>query len=275
MGTKLDDETVFLNTLFYGQPGSGKTTAMAALANLGPIVYVDYESGLKARALKNRGIDTDNIVVERPQSYSQIEELYWTVKGQIEDESPEAPIGIVFDSYTEMQAMLVGEAVMNRVNKAEKSGATGEMADPFFTDRNDYGTWTAQARSLTRKFRDLPIHTAFGTLLKREVADDGVALVPQLTAAFRNDIMGFVDLICATINADGTYLGLFRPLRLYSGKDRLDFTPEVLANPHFDRLVNLFHGDLDLASDPAQLDYDKAAAAKRAARAQKDKEPTK
>lgn len=259
MGIKLDDETTFLNALYYGLPGSTKTTSMASLANVGPIVYVDFESGLKARALKNRGINTDNIIVERPQNYKQLEALYWDLKGQVEDGGPNAPIGVVFDSYTELQAMLVGEAVGNRVLKAEASGKTGEVADEFFTDRNDYGTWTAQARKLTRMFRDLPIHTAFGALLKTDVdANSGVLTrVPQLTAAFRNDIMGYVDVICATVaNAEqDEYLGIFRTVRTYQGKDRLDFTPPVLATPTFDRLLALFNGELDLATDPAQVAY--------------------
>lgn len=272
---KLSDERETLNVLYVGEQGRGKTTAMASMAHLGDIIYVDYESGLKATALKKMGIPIDNIDVRRPKTYDEIEKLYWETKALL-DENPHAIAGMVFDSYTELQAILVEHAVVDRVNKEikkETNSQSPENADPFFTGRNDYGKWTNQARKLTRKFRDLPCHIAFGTLEKRDTESGFVKLLPQLTQAFRTDMLGYVDMVAHMIttesdyvnNEDGIeYLGIMRGIKMYCGKDRFSVTPKVLANPSFDRLVALLEGKLDLSgtSDPAQTAYKTRMAAK-------------
>lgn len=280
----LADQIDYLNALYIGPHGHGKTTAMARMAHLGKIVYVDYESGLKAGPLQRLGVPLEKIEVQRPKTYEQMEDLYWAVKGNLDDYEPGDPeriVGMVFDSYTELQAMLVKASVMKRVNKELRKTETAQkdtLKDQFFTAQDDYGYWTNQARHLTRMFRDLECHIAFGTLQRRD--DDG-HLVPDLTEKIRNDIMGYVDMIAHMVITESPYvdnpdrieyLGIMRGINQYSGKDRFGVTPVVLANPSFNRLVHLMNERLDLSTDPEQLAYDRRMAERVAQAEEKNEE---
>lgn len=264
--TTLADLQEYLKILYYGPPGTMKTTSLASLAKLGPIVYFDAEGGLKATALRQFGIPLENIEVKRCATYDEYEDQYWSIKGRLED--GDNLVGVVFDSFTEVQAQLVEEAGSKRIAK-EKKAANGKEVDEWFTDRADYGTYTKMARKLTRMFRDLPCHVGVAALQKREVGDDGVTLVPQISPAFRADLLGYMDMVCCTIAAESDLvddidgvesLGIFRPVSFYRGKDRYRITPKVMARPTFDRLVALLQGDLKLSSDEDQERYNERMA---------------
>lgn len=264
-----------LNALYVGPHGHGKTTAMASMAHLGKMKYFDFESGLKAGPLRRLGIPIENIEVVRVKTYQELEDEFWKAKGnldQYDEDHPDRLQGLAFDSMTELQAKLVEASVDRRVSKELRKvdSAQNEVkADQFFTGQDDYGYWTNQARRITRMFRDLDCHIAFGTLQKREVGDDGVKLVPQLTQAFRVDIMGYVDMIAHMVTAENNhvahpdkieFLGIMRALKLYCGKDRYGVTPVVLANPRFDKLVALVNETHDLDADPDHIAYTKRMA---------------
>lgn len=262
------DETA--KVLYYGHHGSGKTSNMAALAKLGKIWYIDAESGLKQRPLRALGIPTENIEVKRPRRYDEYEEVYWDLKEVLEKDK-EPVIGLSLDSYTEFQAQMVGEARHRRVTKNIAKGKKDENIDPFFTDRDDYAKWTTQARDLTRMFRDLPIHVSMGALQRRDVSTGPLLLTPDLSEKFRNDLMGYVDMVCSTVIAESKYaldpegieyLGIFRNVKQFVGKDRFKCTPVVLSNPSMDRIVALLNDELDLKKDPAQKAYLKRMAEK-------------
>lgn len=257
MAQLLSEVEEYVNVLYFGVQGTGKTTHMARLSQLGKVVHVDAEGGLKPTALKKRGVNLDNVEVERPRTYEQFEKLYWSLKGRLEDGEP--IVGISFDSFTEVQALMVGEAVDTRIAKLTKAG---QEVDPFTMDREDYNRWSQQARKLTRMFRDLPVHVSWSALSKRQVGDDGVLFIPALSPAFAVDLKGYVDLVCYTVTAENPavrggveYLGVFRRVKTYEGKDRYAVTPVVMADPSWDRLVALVRGQLDLAKDPAQQAY--------------------
>ena len=63
MGTKLTDLSEPLNILYFGDAGTGKTTATAGLANIGPVLAFNAESGMKSRALVRQGVNVSNIEV--------------------------------------------------------------------------------------------------------------------------------------------------------------------------------------------------------------------
>jgi len=271
----LDDMPEFANVLYYGEPGSGKTSAAAGMARLGRVYLVDTESGAKARPLRRLGIPVENIIPARDDrgkpitTYSQLDAFYWRIKAELDDD-PDSVAGVIFDSMTELHQMLLREEVDVRHAKAvrkatDKNGVLlMEVEDSEFdVDVREHGVVTEKLRVIARRFRDLPCHTAFVCLAKREVDKEsgtGLVMLPQLSPKFGVNLMGYVDLIAYTSKVPGVedasgYLGVFRDTGKYKGKDRLGGTPSVLADPSFDRLVALVFQDWPLDDDPAQQDY--------------------
>lgn len=281
----LDDSDDFVNVLYLGEPGSGKTTAAAHMAKLGHIIAIDAESGIKRKPLRKLGVPTENIHPYRVSSYADLDTLYWQVKAML-DEDPYSVAGVTFDSFTEIQKKLLESIVKERhdraVAKAQKIGYEIND-DEFETDRDEWGKMTEMCRRVCRRFRDLPCHTAFVCLPKREVDNDGVFYRPALTPAFASDLTGYVDLVIHTVEAEDTdpddptrYVGITRNIGKYRGKDRHGATPASLCSPTFDRVVQYVeaeHGEMD--NDPVQaLLYERLGHKKAAAAAQKQETPT-
>lgn len=244
----LDELDEFVNAMYFGDPGSGKTTAAMHMAKLGKVIVVDAEAGLKKRPLQRLGIPTSNIIPYTVESYKDLDNLHLQVKAQL-DAEPGAIAGVVFDSMTEIQKKLIEAIVSERHAKALAQAQRGGFEvkdDEFFVDRDEYGKMTEQVRRICRRFRDLPCHTAFVCLAKRDVdkeGDGGIVYRPALTPAFAGDLMGYVDIVGYTQQAEGEagdrsrYVAITRPMGKFRGKDRYGATPEIFPNPTFDRLV--------------------------------------
>lgn len=260
----LFDQEDYAKVLVYGPQGTGKTTDLAFLAHLGPLVYVNAEAGLKKLPLRKLGVPLTNIRPVKCKTYDELDALYWQLKLNLEDHEegdPRRITGLALDSYTELTQSLVENAVGERVARATKKGVTeGDLVDEFYTDRDQYGKMTSQMRALTRRFRDLPLHVGISALEKRVVDGDSVQMVPALTPAFTTSLLGYVDVVVYTTVVDvggrPEYLGVCRPVDKYlSAKDRFGVLPTVLAEPTMDRIIRLIHEDLDLDTDAAQNMY--------------------
>lgn len=254
----LGEDEEFVNVLYYGDGGSGKSTAAAHLAKLGTIIYIDAESGVKARPLKRLGVIVENIRRYKVESYKDLDDLYWSVKGML-DEDPNSVKGVVFDSMTEIQKKLM-ESIM--VARHAKHSAT-MVSDEFTADRDEYGKMTEQVRRMSRRFRDLDCHVVFVALAKREIDNDGAFYRPMLTPAFASDLAGYVDIVVYTEQQEGEesdpsrFVGTTRPIGRARGKDRFGALPPVLANPTMDRIIEYVNApDDDLATrDPVMRAY--------------------
>lgn len=265
--SSLDEVDEYLNILYYGEPGSGKTSAAAALARLGRVYLMDMESGAKPRALRKLGIPTGNIRPVKVESFEDVDRFYWFVKQEIEDHPGEVA-GVVIDSMSEVHDQLLRRQVDKRHGKAVRKATnfkTGELMtevddDQFLIELSDRGIVTEQLRTLSRRLRDLECHTVFVALAKREVESEGVVYLPQLPPKFGGNLRGYVDLVCYTYKSESAedssaYLGVFRDTGKFKGKDRLSATPPVMANPSADRLIDLVFGNLDLTDDDDQCAY--------------------
>jgi len=256
--TLADTEDV-VKVLYYGEQGTGKTLDLATLGRLGPIIFVNAEGGIKKRPLRIFDVPAENIILEPATSYEQLEGLYWKLRRQIEANDPSRPVGINFDSLTEITTTLAEVATMRRVHGAkEKADALGivpesEKINPFRTALDDYGIMTVQMRHLARRFRDLPMHVGFSALSKRDVdatgggeAGDVVTYRPALTPAFGNDIRGYVDIVVATkVASDGRYVGITKPRYGLMGKDRFGALPVTMVDPTFERIIAIINDELD------------------------------
>jgi hypothetical protein len=253
----LDQSEEWLNVLYYGEQGTGKTTALATLARHGRVIFVDAEGGLKARPLRKLGVPIDNIEPVVCSSFDQLQALYWDVKSRIEEDN-DRPFGVMFDSTTEIQKILTEQQVSGRIHNARRKAdllgieVDPAHANPFRTHLDDYGVMTEQMRLLLRRFRDLPCHVGFSALAKREVDETGgdgegkaVLYRPALTPAFANDIRGYVDIVVATqVARDGRYIGFTKPIHRWLGKDRLNMLPPVMLDPTLDRILQVLEDKL-------------------------------
>lgn len=268
----LDDMAEYLNVLYYGEPGSGKTSAAASMAHLGRVYLVDVESGAKKKPLRQLGIPTKNIRPVKVTSYRDLDEFYWFLKQELEDDQnkdvPEIA-GVVFDSITEIHDQLISEQVGIRHNKAVRkvTNNAGELIqevddNEFLVELPERGIVTEQLRRITRRFRDLPCHVAIVAGAKRDVDSngEGVVYLPQLPPKFGAQLRGFVDVVGYTVKAPDVedasgYLGVFRDTGRYKGKDRLGGLPPVVAHPAFHRLAATIFDELVLTEDPTHASY--------------------
>lgn len=269
--SKMSERREVINTLYVGPQKHGKTSDMASLANLGPTAYILFDPGLKRKPLLDLGISVNNIEIFEPKGYDELEEVYWLLAADLTKDA-HSWVGICVDSVSEMQSDYLEDSVVLRVEKEKKKSSQNiENLNPYWISRDDYGAWTMQARKLLTKFRDLPCHTAYSALEKREVTGHGAKLVPLVSPAFRSEFLGWPDVIAHKVmaenplspNPDGIeYLGIMRSVGMYCGGDRLHMTPKVMANPTMERLIGLLEGTLDLDNDPHQLAYLKRMAEK-------------
>lgn len=262
-GENLAEMPPYLRVLYYGTQKQGKSSAMAGAARLGRIIAIDFEGyGWLASPLRELGVPVENITVFKPRTFKEVEKVYWTVRGML-DEGDNIQ-AVCIDHMTELESILVRDAANERLArklvKGEKDSRlklAPEEIDEYLTDISDYGKWTLQATKITRWFRDLPVHVAFGAHTRTEAGKK----VPDLAEKYRNILAGSVHMVCATHvqpSPDGiSYVGTFRETNGWQGGDRLNVTKAMVVNPSFDRLILAGRGELDFNTDPAQLAFKK------------------
>jgi len=243
---KLSEQKDMLKILYYGEAGSGKTTALASMAKLGRILVVDAESGLKQRPLKELGIPVENIEVFSDTSLEGMEELYHDLRAELH-EDPTTYVGVVIDSITEIQKKLQEQVMAQAVLKSQRKGIE---RDRFRVYQDDWNTLSSQMRLLIRGFRDLPCHVGFSALERRDQDDDGVVQYgPATTPAVAGDLKGYVDIGCYMKvqnerkgGETEEYTGVFRPVGKFWAKDRFHAVPRVMMDPSVDRVYQYVTG---------------------------------
>lgn len=264
----LDDSTENTNTLLYGREGSGKTTALARLANLsrpGKVLVMNAEGGLKKQALIKRGVDVSRVAVWPDPAKGQVltfkglDQVYRRLKADLMAD-PGSWVGVGMDSATEVHQALLNEAQGKRVLAVQNKGAD---VDEHFVDISDYGTMSKMFRDLLRKFRDLPCHFVVTALERRDVDKDTgkPQYGPAVTPGLQSDLMGYVDwvLMMKAADEDGPFRALTRANSRYRAKDRYDVLPKVIAEPMMDRLIGYLAGEITEDEDPFQQDLPKKA----------------
>jgi hypothetical protein len=267
----VQDQREHLNTLYYGDGGTGKTTDLAFLANLGRTLYIDAESGIKRSPLERLGVNVSNLEllkVDEGLNFDVLEEAFWSIKRDL-DNDPESWAGVVWDSGTEIYHALIDALVGRRVDKAERLQKQGRnvaevMTNRFFVDRDDYGVMSEQVRFLLRRFRDLPCHFGIAFLERRDQdsSDGKVRIGPAITPGLQSDVIGWHDIVCRTSYDGRHYLGATRPEGVRQGKDRYGLLPESMVDPTIERMAGYIAGTISEDKDPLQIELRKEAAKK-------------
>ena len=265
----LTDTDEGLSVLWYGDGGTGKTSHMAALANVGRVLIVNAEKGVKRRALKRLGIKVENIEVfpigDETITYESLEREWLRVREALNADS-DAYIGFLIDSATQVYNILL-EHASTVIEEWEEH--TGKKADP----RKKYGDANDQLRKLFRKAMDLPCHFGASALERRDQDDDGVVVYrPSIPPGLMKDVYGWFDLVGHTtlemVGEYEQYRGMFKPIGKYRGKDREGVMPRVLVTPSFDRVIEYAEETLTAKTDSVmitaqkQLDENKKSTSK-------------
>lgn len=252
-----------LSMLMYGREGSAKTTGALRLSKLGKIVMINTEAGAKRVPLTAQGVILENIEtwpkngdVDHISFETIEEEVFIPLKIALE-EDPNAYIGVVVDSFTELSRRLV-----------DKAAAAGREADrlknkqrsQFSIDLDDWGTMTTMMRIIFRRFRDLGIHLIITALERRDLDEktSEVTYGPAVGPAVGNDTMGMVDIVIWTqleqLGPDQKdfFTGTTRAKNLHRAKDRFGVLPVRMIEPTADRVLAYIDGTLTRANDERQ-----------------------
>lgn len=252
----LEDTADFVNVLWHGREGCGKSTDLAWMANYGRTVIINAEGGLKVKPLRSHGISTENILTfPRPGekiTFDKLQQLYNMLHADLAKD-PESWAGVGMDSITEIAITILDEVSDARIDAIRRRG---DDVDQWWTDRDDYNGMTKRLRHLLRRFRDLPCHFGVTALERRQEDEDTGQVVygPAVSPALATDLLGYMDIVLACKAADdrGPFRGATSGTNRYRVKDRYRTLPETLANPTFTRILDYLDEVLTVENDEDQ-----------------------
>ena len=250
----LADEEMFYRGLWYGDPGNGKTTAIASAAKFGKVIYIDAENGLKAKALRQHGIPVENIEPHRDVSYDGLNRLHRQILERLAE--GEDIFAVAWDTTTKTQAFQLEGVVEESSAKAQR---IGKEKTEFEAWQDDYGTVSSMMRKLLRKYHGLQCHLLVGAHQRRDVDEETstVQIGPAMSPAIATDFNGYMDFVihCRMEMWDDEeeFSGLTRPRGRFTAKDRFGLLPPVLIDPSFERVMGYLDERIDRERDPKQL----------------------
>lgn len=265
----LDNVQQFYRTLYFGDPGLGKSTAIAAAAKLGRVVYIDADSGLKGKALRRHGIPIENIEPHYDLDYAALEALHLELVVRLAD--GEEIFAVAWDTTTKTEEAFISAILPGSVEKTRKLGKTREATDIYLEDRGQVAT---MMKEYLRKLHGLRCHLILGAHQRRDKDDDGAVMIrPGMMPSVISSFAGWMDAVLhmrTTEFADDPdldegleFTALTRPRGKFQAKDRFGILPPIMVNPGFDRVLGYYDDELDRITDPLQI----AARARREAAA--------
>lgn len=277
--TALDESTSHTKVMLFGDPGTGKTSCAAFVANLpgdGITVIVDIEGGVKKDSLKRLGVDTSKVLIwpdrEKGEevTYDSLETLLYRLRSTLQRQ-PGSIKATVFDSSTELAAGLLMEITtyayekdlnLPEAQKAKRAAEGKKLRESKYeTQIQDYGTLTNQGRTLFRGFRDLGCHLVITALEKNDAeGENGTKQVgPELPNKLSSSVRGYVDMVLRltseTVNTgpgeqETLITAETKPSLTRQCKDRDGFLPTILLTPTFTRIRAYATGELTEGDDP-------------------------
>jgi hypothetical protein len=248
----LDEANEWAKVVYYGDPSTGKTTALAGMAHLGKVLFVDAESGLKKTALRRVGIPTENIERTTVRGFEDMQALIWELRDAF-DKDPGHLIGVCVDSFSELEQVILTQVTQDKVDKASRRGVA---RDPFDNDES-WQENSAKMRRILRDLRDLPCHVGFAALSRRDMDEEGVVFYrPANTPQVSNLLVASCDISIAmqpvwTQERGGdVHWGITKRSGKWYGKDRFGILPLRFPYPSFDRIAGYLAGELTAKTDP-------------------------
>lgn len=246
--SEVDEVSLYINALFYGEPGVGKTVLAASssvVEGMYPVLVIDVEGG--TFSLRDR---YPNVDVVRVKKWQDIQAVYNALFDQSKKGKCEYKT-IILDSLTEIQKFSMEQIMIEVVRKDSDR-------DRDVPSMREWGINLEQIRRLVRAFRDLPINCLFTSLAKTDKDDrSGMIMTkPSLSGKMGNEVAGFVDLVAYmyTKIKDGKVerFLLTQPTDRQMAKDRSGKLPLVVESPTMQEIYDFMIGEKGIPETKAE-----------------------
>jgi hypothetical protein len=235
--TAVRQRTPYLNMLFYGDSGTGKTYLAGSadeVPGMRPVLVVDVEGGTET--LREKFPEVETVRVE---SWHQMQAVY----DDLHRSKGAGYQTVIVDSLTEVQKFNMEQIMKELIERRPD-------LDPDVPSMREWGKNLTQMRRFVRAFRDLPMHTIF-TALPQTIKDnnDRTLYLPSLSGKLAQEVAAFVDVVCyyytKSIVKDGeeelVRVLLSRKTDKHVAKDRTGNLPDLIPNPTMTRIFELMY----------------------------------
>lgn len=239
---KVAERGPWLNMLFYGESGVGKTTlggSSDAVKEMQPVLEIDIEGG--SESLRH---SYPNVDVVRIKTWQEMQDVYSDLYDQAKRGERDYNT-VVLDSLNEIQKFSM-ETIMIKTVKEHPE------RDQDVPSMREWGKNLEQMRRMVRGFRDLEMHTIF-TCLSETERDDMTGLLhtnPLLTGKFKKEVPALLDVVCYYYqkqfgvgdNLEMKRLLLTQRTDVQVAKDRTGKLPMVIEAPTMEKIYNYMTG---------------------------------
>lgn len=251
--------------LFYGRAGTGKTTIGSTFP--APILHLDIREKGTDSVSDVEDFDTISI-----QDWEEIEQVYWYLKS---GDSPYKTV--IFDAVSQAQDMAVDSAMLDDgkqpgdlVTKRQWGVASGKMK-----------TWIVNYRDLVDEGINV-VFLAHDRATEGEEGEDGEltpSVGPRVMPSVASVLTAGVKIVGQTfirelnekqeggkVKRKVTYCMRLGPHAYYETKIRQikgSYTPEVLEDPTYDKLVSIMKGELEAPEEKVETKPTKSKISRR------------
>jgi hypothetical protein len=236
---KPPDELVdWINALFYGEPGAGKTWLGGTADDderTSPVLVVDIEGGVTT--LRHRS----KVDVVSVRSMPELEKLHNDLYHSIEDGGIYYKT-LMLDSLPELADLDMRFIMKDAYSK------NPEKVDKDVPSQREWGKSRSHMRTIVRAFRDLPCHTIF-TAQVGTLQEEGqpTKYFPGFAGKLRTEIPGFMDIVgylYPEVEPSGVIVRKLQVqgTRRVVAKDRTSSLGGILENPTIPMIWDLIHG---------------------------------
>jgi phage nucleotide-binding protein len=228
LGAKPPAESItWLNAMFYGEPGVGKTHLLGTAADTretAPLLVIDIDGGITTLR-RHKNIDVIQV-----RSFNDLVDTYRDLFNAIPANGGKFPYGTIgIDTLSELQLLDLAEVMkaFARIN---------DKLDEDVPDQRGYGKSGSHMRKIVRAFRDLPCNVIFNCHSSSD-RDNNMRMIqfPKLVGKLKVDIPGFLDIVGyyrTEANGDGVdRIMQFQKTETTIAKDRTGAFDALEYNP--------------------------------------------
>lgn len=185
----LSNLTSYMNVLFYGVPGAGKTYLAATAQDhkdTSPVLHLGFEQGLLTVAYR------PNYDAKEIRSIDDLEKAYGVLEADQRSAKPHYKT-LIMDNVTELQNLDI-DTVMRETKATARNPDNVDVDVP---SQREWGKIGKRLRRVVRGFRDLEMHTIW-TAWRGEYTDEATNIThiyPKLSGHMKNELAGYFDIV--------------------------------------------------------------------------------